>query len=76
MVWNNSPNKRSPLTTAVSSDGGHSWQHVKNLDYDGKHTFAYTSIAFLGDRVLFTYYFDGPGWSLKLNDVPVSWLYE
>jgi hypothetical protein len=75
MVWNNSPTQRSPLATAISSDGGKTWSHIRNLDYDGKHTFAYTSITFVGDRVLFTYYFDGPGWSLKFVSAPISSFY-
>lgn len=84
MVWNNSPTERFPLTTAISSDNGHTWRHVKNLDDDPAHTYAYTSITFVGNRVLFTYYAGPPvgkhskevSWSLKLKSVPVSWLYH
>jgi len=83
MVWNNSPRNRFPLTTGVSSDEGRTWTHVRNLDEDAAHTYAYTSILFLGDRVVFTYYAgpaageraNGPVWSLKLKSVPVGWLY-
>lgn len=86
MVWNNSPTERFPLTTAISKDDGRTWQHVKSLDDDPAHTYAYTSITFVGDRVLFTYYAGPPAgaddsglrahWSLKLKSVPVRWLYE
>lgn len=84
LVWNNSPDRRTPLTTAISSDDGRSWKHVRNLEEAADRTFAYTSIEFWRERVLFTYYV-GPapggraadhGWSLKLKAVPVRWLYQ
>lgn len=83
MVWNNSSAKRFPLSTAISKNNGHDWQHVKNLDEEAGHTYAYTSITFVGNRVLFTYYAGPPAgkqkqpvaWSLKLKSLPVSWLY-
>ncbi len=56
LVWNHSPSERVPLTTAVSSDEGQTWQHVRNLEDDARYTYAYTSINFVGDRALFTYY--------------------
>jgi sialidase-1 len=84
MVWNNSPNNRFPLSTAISKDDGRAWQHIKNLDDDADHTYAYTSITFVGKRVFFTYYSGPPAgkhaahvtWSLKMKRVPISWLYE
>ena len=83
MVWNNSPKERFPLTVAISKDEGNTWQHVRNLDEDAAHTYAYTSITFVKDRVLFTYYAgpppgkrEGATWSLKLKSIPVEWLYQ
>jgi sialidase-1 len=83
LVWNNSPDKRFPLTSAISRDEGESWQHIKNLDEDPAHSYAYTSIEFLPDRALFTYYAGPPAgvkseprWSLKLRSVPLGWFYE
>jgi sialidase-1 len=82
LVWNNSPDKRWPLTAAVSRDEGETWTNIKNLDTEENHTFAYTSIAFLPDRVLFTYYVGpAPGvrenrWSLRLKAVPIDWFYH
>ncbi|MEK7409670.1 MAG: exo-alpha-sialidase [Acidobacteriota bacterium] len=82
LVWNNSPSVRFPLTTAISRDEGRSWEHLRNLDEDAAHTYAYTGIEFTGPRVLFTYYAGPPPgtrggtfWSLKLKSVPVEWLY-
>lgn len=83
VVWNNSPDRRFPLTAAISKDEGRTWEHVRNLDEDPAHTYAYTSITFVKDRVVFTYYAGPPAgrdqtpeWSLKLKSVPVGWLYE
>ncbi|HWQ54994.1 MAG TPA: sialidase family protein [Bryobacteraceae bacterium] len=83
LVWNNSPKDRFPLTTAISRDEGRTWENIRNLDEDPAHTYAYTSIEFVRDRVLFTYYAgppagkrEGPLWSLKLKSVPVKWLYR
>lgn len=83
LIWNNSPDKRFPLTAAISKDDGATWQHIRNLDEDAAHTYAYTSIEFLKDRALFTYY-AGPAvgernageWSLKLKAVPLNWFYQ
>lgn len=83
MVWNNSSVNRFPLSTAISKDNGHNWQHVKKLEEDPRHTYAYPSITYVANRVLFTYYAGPPvgkhqqrvSWSLKLKSVPVSWLY-
>jgi sialidase-1 len=83
LVWNNSPNQRFPLATAISKDEGRTWGHIRNLDEDKSHTYAYTSIEFLKDRALLTYYAGPPHgvrgegrWSLKLKVVPIDWFYQ
>ena len=87
VVWNNSPDRRSPLSTAISEDEGKSWKHVKNLEQDPQYTYAYTSLTFVDERVLLTYWVGRkdqvPGesasrssYSLKLRSLPVKWLYE
>jgi hypothetical protein len=80
LVWNNSPDRRFPLTAALSRDEGRTWERIRNLDDDPNHTYAYTSIEFLEDRALFTYYAGPPPgargeprWSLKLKAVPLDW---
>ena len=84
LVWNYSALKRRfPLTTAISRDDGKTWESFHNLDQDPFHSYSYTSILFLKDRALFTYY-AGPGpvgkgdrfWHLKLKAVPLGWFYE
>jgi len=80
LVWNNSPDRRRPLTCAVSRDEGETWKHFKDLDSEPERGFAYTSIEFLRDRALFTYYVSPLGrqaqWSLRLHAVPIDWFYH
>ncbi len=88
MVWNNNPlgNKagwqgRSPLTTAVSTDEGKTWKHVKNIEDDPDSGSAYTSVTWVGKRALLTYYHWKKGnpnfenTSLVLQSLPLAVLY-
>ena len=72
---------------ALSADGGGLARRRQNLDAHTDldttpdHTFAYTSIEFVKDRALFTYYVGPPPgregqWSLKLKAVPLDWFYR
>jgi len=81
LVWNHSLDirKRSPLTSAISKDDGETWEHVRNLETNDKHAFAYPSITFLDDEVLLTYYrsrYEITGWELKLKIIPTDWFYQ
>jgi sialidase-1 len=82
LVWNNSPKLRTPLATAVSRDEGRTWTRIKVLDETPDETFAYTSIEWLRDRALLTYYAGpGPGkreggWSLRVRTLPLDWFYQ
>ena len=75
MIWNNTPDpRRVPLTAAISRDEGGTWENIKDLETDEKQTYAYTSITFIKDEVLLTYYCDHR--SLKLKILPIDWLCE
>lgn len=77
LVWNNSPNKRFPLSTAVSRDEGLTWERIKVLDETPGATFAYTSIEWLRDRALLSYYVGANGgWSLRTRTLPLNWFYQ
>jgi sialidase-1 len=86
LVWNNTHDpkaghggRRTPLTAAVSSDEGKTWKHVRDLEADKERTYAYTSILFVKDRVVLTYYVTDPKdqrWSSRFRSLPVRWLYE
>lgn len=60
LVWNNNGGHRIPLTAAISSDGGRSWDRLRDLEpflhIPPAHTYAYPSIAFKGENVHITYW--------------------
>jgi sialidase-1 len=86
LIWNNTyqpgtshGGRRSPLTAAVSSDEGQTWQHVRDLETAADQAYAYTSVLFVRDRVLLSYYVADAKTgrlSSRFRSVPVSWLYE
>jgi sialidase-1 len=86
LVWNNTyaaganhAGKRTPLTAAVSSDGGKTWRQTRNLETDANAGYAYTSIAFHRDRALLSYYVADEKTgriSSRFRSVPVRWFYE
>lgn len=87
LIWNNAPlpatkpwHGRTPLTAALSSDDGETWHHFRNLKDDPDKNSAYTSITFVGDRVLLTYGLTGPvppyGTDLRFRSLPLDWFYS
>ena len=84
MIWNNTyeegadhGGKRNPLTSAISRDEGKTWEHFRNVETDPRYTYAYTSVTFVGEEALMTYYAGEVhmGWSLKLKIIPGEWFY-
>jgi len=83
LIWNNTytkgtghGGKRTPLTTAISSDNGKTWQHIRNLETDATHTYAYTSVTFVKDHAVMSYWdYASGGYSSRFRSVPVSWFY-
>ncbi len=63
MVWNNNgasgpgyyKAKRTPLTIAISSDEGKTWNKIRNLEYDPDGFYCYSSIHQVDDYVLLSY---------------------
>lgn len=65
LIWNNAPydhtydhsGKRTPLTVAVSRDGGASWGQLRNIENDPLFEFSNIGCAHLsGERILMTYF--------------------
>ena len=88
LVWNDcfrdSPEAeavRRPLTAAVSGDEGETWEHRRDLETAEPYWYAYTSVTFVDDRALLTYWVhdrttDPNLLHLKFRNLPVSWFYE
>lgn len=87
LIWNDcfregpdAPARRCPLTTAISRDEGRTWEHRRDLETDELYWYAYTSVTFVEDRALLTYWVDERQASprllhLKLRSLPVAWFY-
>jgi sialidase-1 len=86
LVWNNTfqsaqnhGGRRTPLTAAISADEGQTWRHVRNLEERPDEAYAYTSIVFLRDRALLSYYIgDAKSGRIasRFRSLPVRWFYE
>ena len=70
--------KRTPLTAAISSDDGMIWKNVGNLESDSSKTFSYTSLTFVRDRAVMSYWESGAGRELscRFRSIPVGWFYR
>jgi sialidase-1 len=87
LIWNDcfrddpdGEGARVPLTAAISRDEGETWEHKRDLETDPACWYAYTSVTFVDDRALLTYWVDERGseprlMHLKLRSVPVEWFY-
>ncbi|MBC8232265.1 exo-alpha-sialidase [bacterium] len=81
-------NGRTPLTSAISSDGGKTWKNLKLVEQSEYHGYCYTSITFVEERIFLTYMhypnftslmrFDvEPGYiDLRLTSLPLAWFYR
>jgi len=86
LIWNDTfsegaghGGKRTPLTAAISTDEGRTWQHHRNLETREDETYAYTGLTFHQDRALLSYYVrdeTSGRISSRFRSVPVSWFYE
>ncbi len=86
LIWNNCYSegadhggKRTPLTAAISRDEGQSWTVVGDLETDPQKTFSYTSLTFVRDRAVMSYWESGPApgqLSCRFRSLPVAWFYK
>ena len=53
-IWCRGLTGRTPLNSAVSRDGGKTWSPVKLLDRSEYHGYGYTSVDYMGGRVVIT----------------------
>ena len=84
LLWNNVASHsnwpRTPLTAAISSDGGETWGRFKDIDNREDHDAAYAGLTFSGDEAIITYYTRGTYWSrdteIMLKVFKVDQFYE
>ena len=79
---------RTPLVSAVSSDGGITWKHLKLVEQSQFHAYCYTSITFADEKAYITYmhypniaqverFQVQPGYiDTRLTVLPIKWFYR
>ena len=68
--------RRSPLTAAVSEDGGRSWTNFRNLETRPDCSFAYPALLFVNGRAIICYWvydIHTGRTSLKIRNLAVDW---
>jgi len=87
LFWNNSPylsnhhhyGERTPLSVAVSGDGGRSWKKVGDIETDKGSSYSDLNCTFTSSgRAVVTYWVMKPAWqtraiSLKCAVIPKEW---
>jgi len=89
LVWNNNNGSepeikdlRTPLSIAISTDEGKSWEFIKNIHYDPNGWYCYTAIHFVdNDNLLLGYYAGDRLQNTHLSITNItrinrSWLYK
>ncbi len=77
-IWNHNPGtqKRNPLTAAISTDEGDTWEHFRNLEDSPDDAWAYPAVTWVQNRALITYFTYTGGHSLKLKRLTSTWFYN
>ena len=86
LIWNNTFTEgaghggtRTPLTAAISKDEGETWKTVGNLEPSPEHTFSYSSLTFVQNRAVLSYWESGETQSTlncRFRSLPVGWFYQ
>jgi sialidase-1 len=73
------PPIRTPLSAAISRDGGKSWEKTKLIEDKPDHGYCYTAVAFERDRALLGYCAHASRWgleTLQISSFKVTDLYR
>ena len=86
LIWNNAyeegadhSGKRNPLTVAISSNEGETWEYVRNIESSEGETYSYPSLIFVKGRAVMSYYVNDEKtarYSTRFRSIPVHSLYE
>jgi predicted neuraminidase len=77
MVWNNNgkSQNRTPLSVAISSNEGKTWDKIKNIENDSAGSFSYPAIHFVNNDVLVAYCANGLS-SIYITRLSLEWIYK
>lgn len=87
-IWNYGYSGRTPLNSAISSDAGTTWHHLKLVERSHHYGYNYASITFVKDKAYLVYneypllptlerFRVEPGYEdLKLTILPIAWFYR
>ena len=71
---------RNPLSSAISHDGGKTWDHIKNIEKREGYVSGYPSVTFVGDQALVTFYHASESSSgasdVRLKILEKDWFYS
>lgn len=89
LIWNNNDgsnpdlkDKRTPITSAISTDEGETWKYIKNIEEDPDGWYCYIAIHFVDENNVLLGYCAGnrpAGTGLSVTHVthvPADWLYQ
>ncbi len=87
LIYNNGTSNRKQLVCRISSDDGINWGPILTLEggTNSSLQYAYTSINFIDNNILLTYYVHTPQNApsvpiqtieMKFRALPISWLYK
>ena len=86
LIWNDTftpgaghGGRRTPLTAALSPDDGRTWRTVDRLESDPRRTYSYTSLVFVRDRAVMSYWESSPTGrhlSCRFRSLPVGRLHR
>lgn len=74
LIFNDSPTRRSPLSLAISEDGGKSWPYKRVLEQDDKLSFAYPGIIQAEDGTLWCSYTNKSGINIRTAHFDEEWI--
>ena len=92
-LWNNAPpyalsrpgsksfhHPRNPLSSAISRDGGKTWDNIKNIEKREGYVSGYPSVTFVGGQALVTFYHASESSSgasdVRLKILEKDWFYS
>lgn len=85
LVWNDAyvpgadhGGPRTPLSAAISTDDGETWRPKRDLESDPARTYAYTSLIFVRDRAVLSYWDEDRNtarYSSRFRSLPITWFY-